>query len=113
MNGGSEALRPGASSCQTVMPASAVRARSLPCDAAVLLMTSLALSACNPFEPAGGFEYKDCRHALETRADHDLIAGLDRLVIIDQCMAGKGLRPSPKCVAAGAQGKPHCEYERS
>lgn len=76
-----------------------------------LLMASLALSACSPFEPTGGFEYKECRHALEKLPHYDLIPGGDRLKIIHQCMAEKGLSPAAKCVAAQAQGKPHCDYE--
>lgn len=78
-----------------------------------LLLSALVLSGCDPFAPTVGFDYKECRHKLETRADHDQIPGGDRLVIIDRCMAEKGFRPSPKCVAAGAQGKPHCDYEPS
>lgn len=77
----------------------------------LLSFSVLLLSGCDPFAPTGGFEYKECRHKLETRADHDQIAGGNRLAIIDRCMAEKGFRPSAKCVAAGAQGKPHCDYE--
>ncbi|MEJ7929811.1 hypothetical protein WG922_07495 [Ramlibacter sp. AN1015] len=61
----------------------------------------------------GGYEYKECQLNLEKLPRSSELGGGDRLVFIDRCMAEKGLRPSERCVAAGAQGKRHCEYERA
>lgn len=75
------------------------------------LFASILLAACNPAERTEGWEYKDCRFTLTKRPDYSDMGGDARLKVIDQCMREKGLRPSSKCTAAGAQGKPHCEYE--
>jgi hypothetical protein len=81
--------------------------------ALVFPLILILLTACNPFAPTAGFDYKECRHKLEQLPQYEQIRGLDRLRFIDQCMVAKGLRPSARCVGAQAQGKPHCEYERS
>ncbi len=69
------------------------------------------LAGCNPFQPQAGFDYKECETNLKKLPRYSELSGGERLGFIDACMAEKNLRPSQKCVAAGAQGKPHCEYE--
>lgn len=71
----------------------------------------MLLAGCNPAEPTAGWDYKDCRLMLTKMPEYMDMGGSRRLTTIDQCMAEKGLRPSSKCNAAAAQGKPHCEYE--
>ncbi|MEJ7930622.1 hypothetical protein WG922_11615 [Ramlibacter sp. AN1015] len=73
----------------------------------------LFLAGCNPISPLGGYEYKACQLELDKLPRRSELAGGDRLVFINRCMAEKGLRPSGKCLAAGAQGKRHCEYVQS
>lgn len=77
------------------------------------LVASMLLAGCNPAEPTAGWEYKDCRFTLTKLPDYDAMGGDARLKFIDQCMQDKGMRASSKCTSAGAQGKPHCEYERT
>ena len=83
----------------------------MPRTAAALFIASTVLAGCNPFEPTGGYEYKDCHYTLKKQSDYTAMSGAARLAFIDRCMADKGLQPADKCVAAQAQGKPHCEYE--
>lgn len=77
----------------------------------VSLALGLLLAACNPFQPEAGFDYKECETTLKKLPRYTELSGGDRLAFIDTCMAEKNLRPTEKCVAAGAQGKPHCEYQ--
>lgn len=72
-------------------------------------LISVLLAGC---EPSGGWEYKECRLSVSELPAASDMGGDERLKYIDQCMAKKGLRPTATCTAAGAQGKPHCEYEQ-
>jgi hypothetical protein len=75
------------------------------------LLAACGLAACDPFAPVAGSDFKECRYDLERLPNYRQLSGGERLQVIHQCMERKGLRATEKCVAAGAQGKPHCEYE--
>ena len=77
----------------------------------LFVIASVLLTGCNPFEPVGGYEYKDCQYTLRKEAGYKDMSGSARLAFLERCRAGRGLQPAPKCVEAQAQGKPHCEYE--
>ncbi|TFZ04847.1 hypothetical protein [Ramlibacter rhizophilus] len=76
------------------------------------LGAAVSLSACDPFEPASGFDYKECRFSLEKLPHYPTISGGERLKFIDACLRDKGWTPAASCKEASAEGRIHCAYER-